>query len=199
MRIMVFLRLSCLWLDLFWVLQPLWFLFVQQDCLIKRNWCYWSDAHTFFNNPYCCGLEWVNIDSDRLNYVFPGKVLIPVKQYYSERKGDLNCLNSEIASIYWHKPCEEIYTKLQLKYLKGSNSAFVDGAGELVCFDGSELIGRYRFLYQVRQTPWVFEKQQLYISVDIFVREAHIDSFVWKVGFTTQGNTHVFCLLSERR
>ena len=50
-------------------------------------------------------------------------------------------MNSEIASIYWHKPCEEIYTKLQLKYLKGSNSAFVDGAGELVCFDGSELIG----------------------------------------------------------
>lgn len=33
------------------------------------------------------------------------------------------------------------YTKLQLKYLKGSNSAFVDGAGELVCFESSELIG----------------------------------------------------------
>ena len=67
--------------------------------------------------------------------------LIPVKQYYSERKGELNSLNSEIASIYWHKPCEEMYTKLQLKYLKGSNSAFVDGAGELVCFESSELIG----------------------------------------------------------
>ena len=102
---------------------------------------YWSDAHTFFNNPYYCGLEWVNIDSDHLNCVFPEKVLIPVKQYYSERKGELNSLNSEIASIYWHKPCEEMYTKLQLKYLKGSNSAFVDGAGELVCFESSELIG----------------------------------------------------------
>ena len=75
------------------------------------------------------------------NCVFPEKVLIPVKQYYSERKGELNSLNSEIASIYWHKPCEEMYTKLQLKYLKGSNSAFVDGAGELVCFESSELIG----------------------------------------------------------
>ena len=64
-----------------------------------------------------------------------------LKQYYSERKGELNSLNSEIASIYWHKPCEEMYTKLQLKYLKGSNSAFVDGAGELVCFESSELIG----------------------------------------------------------
>lgn len=96
---------------------------------------------TFFNNPYYCGLEWVNIDSDHLNCVFPEKVLIPVKQYYSERKGELNSLNSEIASIYWHKPCEEMYTKLQLKYLKGSNSAFVDGAGELVCFESSELIG----------------------------------------------------------
>lgn len=102
---------------------------------------HWSDAHTFFNNPYYCGLEWVNIDSDHLNCVFPEKVLIPVKQYYSERKGELNSLNSEIASIYWHKPCEEMYTKLQLKYLKGSNSAFVDGAGELVCFESSELIG----------------------------------------------------------
>ena len=63
------------------------------------------------------------------------------KPTYSERKGELNSLNSEIASIYWHKPCEEMYTKLQLKYLKGSNSAFVDGAGELVCFESSELIG----------------------------------------------------------
>lgn len=26
-----------------------------------------------------------------------------------------------------------------------------------------------------------------------------IDSLVRKVGFTTQGNTHVFCLLFERR
>lgn len=118
-----------------------WMPEAQSNSAMYNKEYYWSDAHTFFNNPYYCGLEWVNIDSDRLNYVFPGKVLIPVKQYYSERKGDLNCLNSEIASIYWHKPCEEIYTKLQLKYLKGSNSAFVDGAGELVCFDGSELIG----------------------------------------------------------
>lgn len=108
---------------------------------LKLQSYYWSDAHTFFNNPYYCGLEWVNIDSDHLNCVFPEKVLIPVKQYYSERKGELNSLNSEIASIYWHKPCEEMYTKLQLKYLKGSNSAFVDGAGELVCFESSELIG----------------------------------------------------------
>lgn len=118
-----------------------WMPEAQSNSAMYNKEYYWSDAHTFFNNPYYCGLEWVNIDSDRLNYVFPGKVLIPVKQYYSERKGALNCLNSEIASIYWHKPCEEIYTKLQLKYLKGSNSAFVDGTGELVCFDGSELIG----------------------------------------------------------
>ena len=118
-----------------------WMPEAQSNSAMYNKEYYWSDAHTFFNNPYYCGLEWVNIDSDRLNYVFPGKVLIPVKQYYSERKGALNCLNSEIASIYWHKPCEEIYTKLQFKYLKGSNSAFVDGTGELVCFDGSELIG----------------------------------------------------------
>ena len=44
--------------------------------------------------------------------------------------------------------------------------------------------------------PFVYSQ---YISVDIFVREAHIDSLVRKVGFTTQGNTHVFCLLFERR
>ena len=57
---------------------------------------YWSDAHTFFNNPYYCGLEWVNIDSDRLNYVFPGKVLIPVKQYYT--------------ATYTLSPYEMVYT-----------------------------------------------------------------------------------------
>ena len=118
-----------------------WMPEAQSNSAMYNKEYYWSDAHTFFNNPYYCGLEWVNIDSDRLNCVFPEKVLIPVKQYYSERKGELNNLNSEIASIYWHKPCEEIYTKLQLKYLKGSNSAFVDSAGELVCFDSSELIG----------------------------------------------------------
>ena len=118
-----------------------WMPEAQSNSAMYNKEYYWSDAHTFFNNPYYCGLEWVNIDSDHLNCVFPEKVLIPVKQYYSERKGELNSLNSEIASIYWHKPCEEMYTKLQLKYLKGSNSAFVDGAGELVCFESSELIG----------------------------------------------------------
>lgn len=118
-----------------------WMPEVQNNSAMYNKEYYWSDAHTFFNNPYYCGLEWVNIDSERLNCVFPEKVLIPVKQYYSERKGELNNLNSEIASIYWHKPCEEIYTKLQLKYLTGSNSAFVDSAGELICFDSSELIG----------------------------------------------------------
>ena len=118
-----------------------WMPEAQSNSAMYNKEYYWSDTHTFFNNPYYCGLEWVNIDSGHLNCVFPEKVLIPVKQYYSERKGELNSLNSEIASIYWHKPCEEMYTKLQLKYLKGSNSAFVDGAGELVCFESSELIG----------------------------------------------------------
>lgn len=100
-----------------------WMPEAQSNSAMYNKEYYWSDAHTFFNNPYYCGLEWVNIDSDHLNCVFPEKVLIPVKQYYSERKGELNSLNSEIASIYWHKPCEEMYTKLQLKYLKGSNSS----------------------------------------------------------------------------
>lgn len=103
--------------------------------------CCWSDAHDFFKNPYYCGSEWVNIDSYYLNCAFQEKVLIPVKQYFSERKGELNTLNPETPSIYWYKPCEEINKKLKLKYLKGSNSVFVDSMGELVCFDSSELLG----------------------------------------------------------
>lgn len=48
-------------------------------------------------------------------------------------------------------------------------------------------------------TDDIAESCAIILSVDIFVREAHIDSLVRKVGFTTQGNTHVFCLLFERR
>ena len=113
----------------------------QSNSTMYNKEYYWSDAYAFFNNPYYCGLEWVDIDSDHLNCAFQEKILIPVRQYYSERKGELNNLNSDRASIYWHKPCKELYTKLQLKYLKGSNSAFTDSDGELVCFDGLELIG----------------------------------------------------------
>ncbi len=118
-----------------------WMPEAQSNSSMYNKEYYWSDAHHFFENPYYGISEWVSIDSNFLNCAFQEKVLIPVKQYFSERKGELNTLNPEGASTYWYKPCKELYRNLQLKYLKDSNSAFVDGVGELVCFDSSEILG----------------------------------------------------------
>ena len=99
---------------------------------------YWSDAYALFSRPDYYGLEWVSIDLRRLNCDFNEEVLLPVKQYYSERRGDLNSWSSEVSSISWYKPCEEIFAKMRLKYISGSNSALADSTGELVCFSNAE-------------------------------------------------------------
>ena len=97
---------------------------------------YWSDAYHFFEKPYYCGPEWVSINS----HGFYGKLLISVRRYSSERKGEINTLDMEKSSLCWYKPCEEIYRKLRLRYLKGYNCTFTDSEGGLVCFDSSELL-----------------------------------------------------------
>lgn len=100
---------------------------------------YWSDANAFFEASYSGNADWTTIDSDEVS--FRERILIPVRQYYSERRGDLNVLGSEITALNWYKPCEEIFTKLHLQYLDGSNCQFVDASGELVCFDSREVLG----------------------------------------------------------
>lgn len=100
---------------------------------------YWSDANAFFEASYYDNADWTTIDSDEVS--FREKILIPVRQYYSERRGDLNVLGSEITALNWYKPCKEIFTKLHLQYLGGSNCQFVDASGELVCFDSREVLG----------------------------------------------------------
>lgn len=100
---------------------------------------YWSDANNFFKNSYYGNTDWTTIDRDEVS--FREKILIPVRQYYSERRGDLNVFGSEITALNWYKPCEEIFAKLSLQYLRGSNCQFVDASGELVCFDSREVLG----------------------------------------------------------
>ena len=100
---------------------------------------YWSDANTFYKTPYYGNADWITIDEDFS--LFQKKIMIPVRQYFSERRGELNVWGSEMSALSWYKPCEEIYTKLGLKYLKGSNCQLVDSSGDLICFDTSETLG----------------------------------------------------------
>lgn len=99
---------------------------------------YWSDANTFYKSPYYGNADWTAIDD-----FFPcqEKIMIPVRQYFSEQRGELNAWGPEMSALSWYKPCEEIYTKLGLQYVKGSNCQFVDSSGDLICFDSSETLG----------------------------------------------------------
>lgn len=100
---------------------------------------YWSDANTFYKSPDYGNTGWIAIDEDFFS--FQEKIMIPVREYYSERRGELNVWGSEMPALRWYKPCEEIYTKLRLKYMTGSNCQFVDSSGALICFDSSETFG----------------------------------------------------------
>lgn len=100
---------------------------------------YWSDADAFFQDPYYGNAVWTRIESGALS--FREEIMIPVRHYSSERRGDLNLLGSEAAALDWYKPCEEIFSKLHLRYLRGSNCQFTDASGELVCFDSHEVLG----------------------------------------------------------
>lgn len=103
---------------------------------------YWSEADKFFKTPFYCGEDWVDIDFRDQDINFPEKVLVPVKRYLSERRGDLNVMPEDVPALSWYKPCEELFSKLRLQYKCNSNSVFVDGQGEMVCFDSSELLGQ---------------------------------------------------------
>jgi len=100
---------------------------------------YWSDASAFFKSPYYGNADWVTIGDDSLP--FQERIMIPVRQYFSERRGELNIWGPETSALNWYKPCEEIYKKLGLRYAKGSNCQFVDFSGELICFDCLETLG----------------------------------------------------------
>jgi hypothetical protein len=102
---------------------------------------YWSDAYEFFKKQYYGEDAWSLINSHHLKSDFLGKVLIPVKCFYSERNGDLN-VAGEYNSLSWYKPCGEIFQKLKLQYRGDSNSLLFDSEGNLICFDSSELLGQ---------------------------------------------------------
>ncbi len=116
-----------------------WMPELQNNSEMYNKEYYWSDANTFFKSSYYGNADWTTINDSAL--LFREKILIPVREYYSERRGDLNIYGPETFSLSWYKPCEEIYTKLGLQYAKGSNCKFVDSSGELICFDSSETLG----------------------------------------------------------
>ncbi|SEP47308.1 hypothetical protein [Propionispora vibrioides] len=97
---------------------------------------YWSEGYRFFQNPYYCGEEWVNIDTHYGEYSeVLEKVLVPSFRYLSERSGD----TLGDGSISWYKPCGEIFNALQLVYGK-ENTVLYDRSGYIVCFDSNELL-----------------------------------------------------------
>jgi len=112
---------------------------LQNNSEIYNKEYYWSDANTFFKSPYYGNADWIPISDD--SSPFREKILIPVRQYCSERRGELNTWGPETSALRWYKPCGEIYTKLELQYAKGRNCQFVDLSGELICFDSSETLG----------------------------------------------------------
>ena len=101
---------------------------------------YWSDAYHFFRNPYYGNSEWVSFDEFRHDISFSEKILLPVRVYYSERKGD-TITSKDNAPLSWYKISGDIFTFLNLEYGKDDRSCLYDVQGNLVCFDSAELFG----------------------------------------------------------
>ena len=101
---------------------------------------YWSDAYHFFRNPYYGNSEWVSFDEFRHDISFSEKILLPVRVYYSERKGD-TIASKDNAPLSWYKISGDIFTFLNLEYGKDDRSCLYDVEGNLVCFDSAELFG----------------------------------------------------------
>ncbi len=98
---------------------------------------YWSEGYSFFENPYYCGEEWVDIDNFReKKYANLGKVLIPTFKYLTERDGDTL---GEESSCMWYKPCGELFNCLKMKYGK-EDSILYDQNNLIICFDSMELL-----------------------------------------------------------
>ena len=109
-----------------------------EDSDIYNKEFYWSDAYKFFKNPYYGNSEWTSINCHKIS--FAEKILIPVRSYYSERKGD-TFMNEDDDCLSWFKICGDIFTALNLQYGKSDNSSLYDSEGNLVCFDSAELLG----------------------------------------------------------
>ncbi|MFD3157956.1 SIR2 family protein [Haloimpatiens sp. FM7330] len=97
---------------------------------------YWSDAYSFFKNPYYCGNDLTDFHEFLENSNEKFKVLLPSCKYLTERKGDELEDNN---SCSWYKPCMNLFTDLNMKYGKG-NSILYDSEGKIICFDSSELL-----------------------------------------------------------
>lgn len=111
-----------------------------EDSEIYNKEFYWSDAYSFLRNPYYGNSEWVPFNPFRHKISFSEKILLPVRLYFSERKGD-TIMNEDGARLSWFKICEDIFTTLHLQYGKDDNSCMYDTQGNLICFDSSEVLG----------------------------------------------------------
>lgn len=110
------------------------------DSEIFNREFYWSDAYHFFTDPSFGSPEWDSISCAWNKISFKEKVLIPVRQYYSERKGDPSCDEDEFY-VTWYKVCGDIFNELNLTYGNNTNSCLYDEDGNIICFDSKELIG----------------------------------------------------------
>lgn len=100
------------------------------DSEIFNREFYWSDAYHFFTDPSFGSPEWDSISCAWNKISFKEKVLIPVRQYYSERKGDPSCDENEFY-VTWYKVCGDIFNELNLTYGNDTNSCLYDEDGNI--------------------------------------------------------------------
>lgn len=149
-----------------------WMPEVSGDYELYNKEYYWSDAYDFFKNPYYGNSEWVSISEFRHNVKFSGKLLLPVRWYCSERKGD-TFISEDDANLSWYKICGDIFDFLNLQYGCDQNSCMYDVDGNIVCFDSKELLGE---------------------ELGYFIGEEELNNYL------TQKNMHlVWTSLSEKR
>lgn len=93
---------------------------------------YWSDAYTFFQNPYYGYEDWSEIDSYRLKEKYPYKIGLTTARYYWESEFDY----SKEDSLSMNKPSNILFQGMQMIYSK-KEGHFIDNNGEVICFDPS--------------------------------------------------------------
>lgn len=93
---------------------------------------YWSDAYTFFQNPYYGYEDWSEIDSYRLKEKYPYKIGLTTARYYWESEFDY----SKEDSLSMNKPSNILFEGMKMRYSE-KEGHFIDENGEIICFDPS--------------------------------------------------------------
>lgn len=115
---------------------------------------YWSEAYSFFLNPYYCGHEdWSEIEPEygKSKEKYKNKIALTTDEYYWDEEFDY----SKESSFSILKPSKLLFDGLEMKYSK-KDGEFIDKHNKLICFEASVYNESYQCLLIKKESLFVF-------------------------------------------